>query len=414
MNIKRIKYGCYTTSLSMSVVGNLSPVLFVTFHNVYNISFSLLGLLVLINFCTQLLMDLVFSFMSYKFNIEKTIKFTPILTLLGLVLYAAIPTISPKFCYLGLVISTVLLAASSGLCEVLTSPTIASISGDNTEKELSKLHSVYAFGVVGMIIVSTLFLYVFGEKNWQFLPLIFCLIPISSVILFLGTHIPLQSSQKSAKETFSFLKNTKIWLCVISIFLAGAIECTMAQWASSYLEVAMSVPKIWGDIFGVALFGLMLGIGRALYGKRGGNISKVLLGCSILAVVCYFFAATTNIPQVAVVACAMTGLAASMMWPGSLLLAEKYLPTGGVLMYGIMASGGDLGASFGPQLTGVIIDYAPKLNFTKKLAELFGVSADIMGMKLGIFLGFIFSLIAVIIFIFNLRLAKRTSDGKKE
>ena len=44
----RVKYACYTTNLSMSVVGNLSPVLFLTFHELYGISFSLLGLLVLV------------------------------------------------------------------------------------------------------------------------------------------------------------------------------------------------------------------------------------------------------------------------------------------------------------------------------------------------------------------------------
>ena len=87
----RLKLACYTTNASMSVVASLSPVLFLTFHNLYGISYSLLGTLVLINFVTQLTVDLIFSFFSHKFNIEKTVKFTPILTVLGLWVYALWP-----------------------------------------------------------------------------------------------------------------------------------------------------------------------------------------------------------------------------------------------------------------------------------------------------------------------------------
>ena len=63
---KRVKYACYTTNLSMSVVGTLSPILFVTFRTMYGISYTWLGLLVLLIFCTQLVIDLIFSFFSHK------------------------------------------------------------------------------------------------------------------------------------------------------------------------------------------------------------------------------------------------------------------------------------------------------------------------------------------------------------
>ena len=56
--IRRLKYACYTANISMAVVSNLSPVLFLTFRSLYGISYSLLGLLVLINFVTQLTVDL--------------------------------------------------------------------------------------------------------------------------------------------------------------------------------------------------------------------------------------------------------------------------------------------------------------------------------------------------------------------
>ena len=72
-NFRTLKLGCYTTNISMSIVSNLPPVLFLTFRQLYGISYSLLGLLVVFNFVTQLTVDLIFSFFSHKFNIEKTI-----------------------------------------------------------------------------------------------------------------------------------------------------------------------------------------------------------------------------------------------------------------------------------------------------------------------------------------------------
>ena len=89
MDYKRLKMACYSTNLSMSIVGNLSPLLFLTFRSLYGISYSLLGTLVLINFVTQLLVDLAFSFFSHRFNIPFAVKITPALSCAGLAVYAA-------------------------------------------------------------------------------------------------------------------------------------------------------------------------------------------------------------------------------------------------------------------------------------------------------------------------------------
>jgi hypothetical protein len=120
----------------------------------YGISYTLLGLLVLINFVTQLIIDLIFSFFSYKFNIQMAVKLTPVLTLIGLTFFAASPLIFPNNIYLGLALGTMIFSASSGFSEVLISPVIAAIPSENPEREMSKLHSIYAWGVVGVAVVA--------------------------------------------------------------------------------------------------------------------------------------------------------------------------------------------------------------------------------------------------------------------
>ena len=105
---KRLKLACYSANVTMSVVGNLSPVLFLTFRTLYGISYSLLGLLVLVNFVTQLIVDLMFSFFSHKFNIPKTVKSIPLIAAVGFLVYAIWPFFLPSHVFLGLVLGTVI------------------------------------------------------------------------------------------------------------------------------------------------------------------------------------------------------------------------------------------------------------------------------------------------------------------
>ncbi len=391
----RLKLACYTTNVSMSVVGNLSPLLFLTFHDLYGISYSLLGTLVLINFFTQLTIDLIFSFFSHRFNIPLSVKITPALTVIGLLVYAVWPYLFPDTVYLGLVIGTVIFSCSGGLAEVLISPVIAAIPAKDPDREMSRLHSVYAWGVVGVILVSTLFLLIAGQRHWQLLALLFALIPLSSCILFSAVGIPDMGTQERVSGVLRFLKTRTLWLCVAAIFLGGAAECTMAQWASGYLEQALGIPKVWGDICGVALFSVMLGLGRTLYAKRGHNIGRVLLLGGIGAFLCYLTAALVNIPIIGLFACGFTGFCVSMLWPGSLIVASDRISDSGVFIYAMMAAGGDLGASIGPQLIGLITDAtiaSPKLC---ALAADMSLAPEQLGMKIGMLIGALFPLCAI-------------------
>jgi fucose permease len=395
---KRLKYACYSVNVCMSVVGSLSPVLFLTFRSLYEISYSLLGLLVLVNFVTQLTVDLLFSFFSHKFNIPKAVKLTPVLTAIGLFIYAVGAWLFPNYVYLGLLVGTIVFSAASGFAEVLISPVIAALPSENPEREMSKLHSIYAWGVVFVIIFSTLFLLVFQSKNWQFLALIFIIIPLIGCVLFSCTKIPEMETPEKVSGAVEQLKNKRLLLSVFAIFLGGASECTMAQWCSGYLEQALGLPKVLGDVFGVAAFGFTLGLGRTLYAKYGKNIEKVLLLGGISATVCYFVAAISPIPLIGLLACALTGFCVSMLWPGNLVVASDRFPKSGVFMFALMAAGGDLGASVGPQLIGLVTDFALVNPTLISWAEIFALSPEQFGMKLGMLVGMIFPLISIVVF----------------
>lgn len=393
--VRRLKFACYLSNVSMSVVGNLPPLLFLTFRSLYGISFSLLGLLILINFVTQLTIDLIFSFFSHKFNISKTVKSIPLLTILGLLVYSLWPAFLPQYAYAGLVTGTVIFSLSAGLVEVLLSPIIAALPAEDPDREVSKLHSTYAWGVVAVILVSTLFLLTFGADNWYWLTLLFALVPLVSALLFASARIPSIESPQQATGIVPLLKTKGLWLCVAAIFLGGAAECTMAQWVSGYLEQSLGISKVWGDVFGVAVFALMLGLGRTLYAKKGKDVTRVLLWGAVGAAGCYFIAAVSSIPLVGLMACGLTGFCVSMLWPGCLIAASDRIPHGGVFLYAMMAAGGDLGASVSPQIIGIVTDAAISSPSIGTLAQSLSLTPEALGMKLGMLVGMLFPIAAI-------------------
>lgn len=399
----RLKLACYITNVSMSVVANLAPILFLGFHDLYNISYALLGLLVLVNFSTQLIVDLIFSFFSHKFNFSLSLKLTPVLTVIGLTVFALAPVIFPSAPYVGLVIGTVIYAASGGLGEVLISPIIAAIPADDPDREVSKLHSIYAWGVVFVVPLVSFFILFFTINMWQLLVFICSLIPLTASLLFIGTRLPELNTPERVSGVIEHLKNPTLILCIVAIFLGGASECTMSQWASSYIEGALGVDKIYGDIFGVTLFAAMLGLGRTLYSKLGRSPERILLFGSIGAVICYLVAALSKNSIVGLIACALTGLAVSMLWPGTLIAASDRIPTGGVFVYAVMAAGGDLGASLGPQMVGAIAD---TLSLNTDLASSLSMTPDELGLRAGILIGALFPAIAIIFYAILLKSKK--------
>ena len=394
------------TGFTMSAVANISPLLFVTFREMYHISYTLLGLLIVVNFSTQLMIDLVFSFFTQFFNIHKTVKLTPFIAFIGMLIYALMPQIFPAQAYLWIVVGTVIFSVSSGLAEVLMSPVIAAIPAENPEHEMSKLHSVYAWGVVIVVIISTLFIKLFGRTNWMYLALLWSIVPLIAWLLYLKAEIPPMKMGAEGKK-YGGRVNRGLFLCVMCIFFGGAAECTMSQWASGFAEKALNIPKVCGDIFGMALFGLMLGMGRTAYSKIGRNIEKAMLLGMLGAFICYIVAGVVFNPIVALIACAMTGICTSMLWPGSLIYTEEKIPGMSVSAYALMAAGGDLGASVSPQLVGVAADSVGASSLAVNLGKTLNLTSEQIGMRSGFLIAAVFPLLGFITILIMKKYFKR-------
>lgn len=390
---------CYSAGFSMSAATNLSALLFVPFHELYGISFSQLGFLVLVNFCTQLMIDLVFTFFSKKFNLTKTIKSIPAVVLVGFMIYTLVPMAFPGYTYVALVAGTFVFSLGAGLGEVLTSPVIAAIPAENPEREMSKLHSAYAWGTVVVVIVSTLFLKITGNHNWMYLVLLWSIVPVVSLVLFLKAEIPdinLGGEEGGLKKSNRF----GIMLCTLCIFFGGAAEMTMTQWISGFAEKALGISKVYGDVFGMALFAFALGFGRTIYSMKGKSIYPILLGGMGLSAICYVAAALTGNSVIGLIVCVLTGFFTAMLWPGTIVYVnEKYISCG-VGIYALLAAGGDLGASLSPQLMGIITDKVAVSSLWLEKAASMGISGEQMGMKVGMLVAATFPLLGFLLLLY--------------
>lgn len=397
-SFKRTKFACYAAYFTMSSVFCLPPLLFVTLQTMYDISYTLLGTLVLVNFFTQLAIDLVFTVFSKKFNFQKIVKVMPLITSLGLFIYALVPTFFPDAAYVGLLIGTVIFSVAAGLSEVMLSPTIAAIPSENPQRDMSLLHSLYAFGVFTVAIITTVFLKIFRAENWMYLTIFFALLPIIAAVLFMLSPMPDMGDASAAVS----VENTKrravgLFLCVACIFFGSCAENAMSNWISSYLEKSLQIDKAVGDLLGMAGFAILLGFTRIGYAKFGKKIMWVLLIGMIGATACYLVVGLAPGIIPAFIACVLTGVFTAMLWPGTLIMMEENIPSPGVAAYALMAAGGDFGAAIAPQLLGIVVDKVSASALAQELGSTLNLTSEQIGLKAGMLATSIFPILGIVV-----------------
>ncbi|MEU0481534.1 hypothetical protein ABZ260_20390, partial [Streptosporangium sp. NPDC006013] len=150
---------CYTGYVTQAIVNNLAPLLFIVFQTRYQLPLEMLGRLVLLNFATQLVTDIVAVKFVDRTGYRIPLVLAHVLSAVGLVLLAVAPELSPSP-YLGLCVAIVVYAVGGGLLEVLVSPVVDALPSPQEGKAaaMSLLHSFYCWGQVAVVAGSTLLL----------------------------------------------------------------------------------------------------------------------------------------------------------------------------------------------------------------------------------------------------------------
>ena len=354
---KSTLHACYLGYITQALIINLTPLFFVIFQDEFGLTYTMLGSLVLIMFVTQLAVDALSIRLIAKVGQRLAVVAAHGFAAVGMIALAVLPNVltSP---YVGIVIPCILCSIGGGLIEVLISPIVESLPGDAKASSMSLLHSFYSWGQVLVIILTTLALRITGPRLWYLLPLMWSLLPIFTLVKF--TRVPLVPMVEEDKRTplKTLFKSKVFLLALLMMICSGASEMSMSQWASLFAEKGLGISKTLGDLLGPCMFAVMMGAVRTWYGVKGQKISmhKALLICSVLCMASFVITAIAPIPAVSLLGCALCGLSVSLMWPGMLSITAAGYPAGGVAMFAILALGGDLGCSIGPQFTGIVAD----------------------------------------------------------
>jgi len=354
-NYKKTLIACYLGFITQAISANFTPLLFLTFKNTYEIGFEKIALIPLVFYLTQLLIDLAAAKFVDKIGYRTCVVSSQVLSAAGLVLMAVLPELLPVP-FIGILIAVVLYAMGSGLIEVLVSPIVEACPFENKDGMMSLLHSFYCWGAVGVILGSTLFFTVFGIENWKILTIIWALVPLLNAFNFISCPIERLVEDGESMRTGQLLRLPLFWLLILLMICSGASEASMAQWASAFTESAMGVSKTVGDLAGPCLFAVFMGISRILYGKMSEklDLTKTMLACGVLCVICYLTASLSSIPIIGLAGCALCGASVGIMWPGTISISSQKCPRGGTAMFAFLALAGDLGATVSPAMVGGI------------------------------------------------------------
>lgn len=359
MTFTHTRRACYAGYITQAIVNNIAPLLFIVFQTSYAIPYELLGRLVLVNFVTQLLTDIVAVKVVDRIGYRIPLVLAHVLCMVGMLLLAVLPSLLPSP-YMGLVLAIVVYAIGGGLLEVLISPVVDALPSPQEGKAaaMSLLHSFYCWGQVAVVLGTTVMLAQFGRAAWQILPVVWAIVPLANLVVFLRVPLP-QTIPDHHRTTLRHLFTTPAFLGALVLMLcAGAAELTMSQWSSLFAEQGLGLPKVWGDLAGPCLFAVLMGIGRIIYGLWGEQIPLVpaIVVCGAFATGCYLTTALSSNPVISLAGCALCGLAVSVLWPGTFSLAAHRFPFGGAAMFAVLAVMGDAGAAAGPWLAGAVAD----------------------------------------------------------
>jgi fucose permease len=395
MTFDHTRRACYAGYVTQAIVNNLAPLLFIVFQTRYAVPYERLGRLVLLNFATQLLTDLVAITLVDRTGYRLPLVLAHGCCVVGLGLLAVLPSVlsSP---YLGLSLAIVVSAIGGGLLEVVVSPVVEALPGPRAGKAaaMSLLHSFYCWGQVAVALGTTLLLAQMGQAAWQVLPLVWAVVPFMNLGVFLRIPLPRTVPDTHRIALGSLCTAPAFAAALVLMGCAGATELTMSQWSSLFAEQGLGLPKVWGDLAGPCLFAVLMGLGRYVYGLWGARMPLVpaLVGCGTLATGCYLTAALASAPGFSLLGCALCGLTVSLLWPGTFSLAAARFPCGGAAMFGLLAVGGDAGAAVGPWLAGAVAEATVGTQGTLSVLASLLPDTGGAGLRAGLLLGTIFPL----------------------
>ncbi|MGN0771948.1 MAG: MFS transporter [Christensenellales bacterium] len=408
LGYKSTLHSCYVAYVVQATIVNLAPILFAIFQDGYGLSLSLLSSLVLVNFSFQLIIDLFAAKITDALKFRGTMILSLSLTIIGLLMLGTLPRVINS-AFAAIFISTLVYSIGGGLLEAVISPLTDALPLGEKHGTMALLHSFYCWGQLAVVLLSTLFIKVFGGDNWYILPYIWAVIPLVNLVMFLLVPLVEPVSSKERTPVRKLFASPVFVLAFLAMTFSGASEAIIAQWSSLFAEKGLGVSKFVGDLLGPCFFALLMALGRTFFGLFSNkiNLEKILKISSFSAIVCYLLTALSPLPFVSLLACGFTGLTVALLWPGTLSNTAEKFPLGGTMLFGLLAFAGDLGCTIGPALAGMIADWIVQSPDMQALATQLGIGIQQLGLRGGILVTSIFPIGLFVCQSISTKLAKK-------
>lgn len=412
VNYQHTKRAANLGYVTQAIIVNLPPLLFIFFQEQFNLSYEMLGRLVLLNFATQMVVDVLAVRYVDRIGYRQSVRLAHISTVVGLLSMALLPQILPN-AYLGLVISIMICAIGGGLIEVLITPIVDSLPSQQKAGDIALLHSFYCWGHMAVIILSTIILLFLDARLWWILPLAWSIIPLYNFFNFGRVPLIEPQDQPAAFSLKTLLRSRWFILAMLLMVASGAAEQVVAQWSSLFAEQALGISKFWGDLLGPSAFALSMGLARIYYGlnEHRLKLARVIFLSGIVLVVGYLITVFSPWSLGSLLGTAICGLGVGVMWPGCSALAGERFPGGGTPLFGTLAIMGDIGCALGPWIAGAVSGAVILSPQARMFAAARSLGLEELGLKAGILMGIVFAIILVLGgWIFMRRPALRVED----
>ena len=286
---KSTKIACFIGFVVQAIINNFLPLLFIIFNTEYHLNYEQLGRLLFINFFVQLIVDALTPALVKRMGYRGAAISCHALAAVGLCLRGSLPLMFPNHIDACLVASIIIYASGSGIIEVCISPIVELLPGDKKGADMAFSHSFYCWGQAFTVLVSTLLIFLIGQSSWQFIPILWAIIPFLNTFNFMRVPIGEQHDAPLSKTAKTLFKNRDFWIFAVIMICAGASEITMAEWASLFAQQALGVDKTVGDLLGPCAFAVCMGSGRVIFGLLDGkfNPKKALVINNVFCIICY-------------------------------------------------------------------------------------------------------------------------------
>ena len=166
-------------------------------------------MLIATNFATELIIDFLGTKYVSKIGYRRSVIIAQALSVIGLCMIPIMPKLMTNK-FIALEIAMIFCGLGGGLIEVLISPIVEACPTKRKSAIMSILHSFYCWGQMGVVLFSTIYFRTVGIENWEYLSLIWAIVPLIDLILF--CFVPINTLvEESEESSFKDLVKQKLF-----------------------------------------------------------------------------------------------------------------------------------------------------------------------------------------------------------